>query len=159
MRAERGLTLLEVLAAVALLGLFYTLLAKAATQGFIAEGETRRRFEASLLADQTLAELETLLASGEPLDGVGGETEAGIYRIEVDVSPFPMPEGFAELELEADGVPSLFPAADDPTPAPLSQIEVTVSWSGSLGIRAVRRVTLALDPIAVAGVGVLEEEP
>lgn len=159
MRAERGLTLLEVLAAVALLGLFYTLLARAATQGFIAEGETRRRFEASLLADRKLAEIETLLISGQPLDEVELETEEDLYRIEVEIAPFPMPEAFADLELEADGVPSLFPEPDDPAEPPINQIDVTVSWFDGLGERAVRRTTLALDVVAIGETTLPEAAP
>ena len=66
-RAELALTLLEVMAAVALLVIVYTFLAKAATQGVRSEADSRRRMEASLLADATLAEIETRLALGETL--------------------------------------------------------------------------------------------
>ncbi len=60
-RAERGLTLLEVLAAVAVLGLLYTVLASAAVQGLRSEGESRRRLEASLLMDEQLVQIRIRL--------------------------------------------------------------------------------------------------
>ena len=92
-RAERALTLLEVMAAVALLGILYTFLAKAATQGVRSEADSRRRMEASLLADATLAEIETLLAVGETLQLERTEIEEEEFRVSVEVMPFELPPG------------------------------------------------------------------
>jgi prepilin-type N-terminal cleavage/methylation domain-containing protein len=61
---ERGFTLFEVMAAVLVLGMLYAVLANAAMQGLQSEGETRRRLQASLIADRALAEIETQLALG-----------------------------------------------------------------------------------------------
>jgi len=69
-----GFTLLEVLAAVAVLGLVYSVLATAAIQGLRAEGDAGRRFRASLLADQRITEVEAQVAAGQTPEI--GETEA-----------------------------------------------------------------------------------
>ena len=63
---QRGFTLLEVLAAVAILGILYVVLADVAMQGLLSEGRSRRRLEASLLADQALSDIEIEMASGGP---------------------------------------------------------------------------------------------
>ena len=67
-RAELGLTLLEVMAAVALLGILYAYLAKAASQGILTAGDSRWRLEASMLADDELVKLERQMLEGAPLE-------------------------------------------------------------------------------------------
>ncbi len=57
-RSTPAFTLLEVLAAVAILGIVYVVLADVAMQGLFAEGRAKRRLEASLKADLHLSELE-----------------------------------------------------------------------------------------------------
>src|SRR5262247_3649626 len=83
--AQAGLTLLEVLGAVALLAILYTVLAKNAIEGLRSEGESRRRLEASLLADERLAEIELKLASGaSPPTGHDEEEREG-FRVVTEV--------------------------------------------------------------------------
>ena len=57
-RAERqsGFTLLEVMAAVLVLGLLYTVLASAAMRGLRSEGTDRRRADAEMIADRELTD-------------------------------------------------------------------------------------------------------
>ena len=55
--ARGGFTLIEVLAAVALLGILYAVLARVAIEGLRAEGDSERRLEASLLADERVNDL------------------------------------------------------------------------------------------------------
>ena len=55
-RPTDGFTLLEVLAAVAILGIWFVVLASVGIQGLRAEGTNERRIRASLLADTILSE-------------------------------------------------------------------------------------------------------
>jgi len=61
-RRGRGFTLLEVLAAVAILAVWFILIAGTAMQGLRAEGISRRRLEAAMIADQAMAELRQQVA-------------------------------------------------------------------------------------------------
>jgi len=163
-RAERGLTLLEVLGAVALLGILYTVLARSAIEGLRSEGESRRRLEASLLADERLAAIELSLDSGSvPPPGSSSEEEEG-FTVRTEVSAFEPPPA-REPARSASGkprslaarraaagsekVPSLFEKTASPTTPPaLRTIEVTVRWEEGSEEREVRRTTYALDPAA-----------
>lgn len=163
-RAERGLTLLEVLGAVALLGILYTVLAGSAIEGLRSEGESRRRLEASLLADERLAAIELSLDSGSvPPTGSASEEEDG-FTVMTEVSAFEPPPA-REPARSASGkprslaarraaassaeAPSLFEKPASPTTPPaLRTIEVTVRWEEAGEEREVRRTTYALDAAA-----------
>ncbi|HET6304326.1 MAG TPA: type II secretion system protein [Myxococcota bacterium] len=149
--AHAAFTLLEVLVAVGVLGLLYTVLAGIAMQGLRAEGESGRELRASLLADGALAELET---SGDFRVAPPVEREEEDFVVTVEVAPF-------ELELPASRRRERGERAKEPTvslihggpgsPAsPLRRIEVTVSWSEGVFEREVRRTSFALDPEAAA---------
>ena len=147
-RAERALTLLEVLAAVALLGILYTFLARAATQGVRSEADSRRRMEASLLADATLAEIETQLAAGEALqlESTEIESENADFRVSVEVTPLERPAGLAgRLAKTAPGTPSAFGAGDADAPSLLQRVEVRVVWDDGIFERSAERLTFAFD--------------
>jgi len=145
-RAERALTLLEVMAAVALLGIVYTFLAKAATQGVRSEADSRRRMEASLLADATLAEIETRLALGETLQLERTEEENEEFRISVEVTPFELAAELAgKLTGTAPEVPIAFGAAGAKAPSLVQRVEVRVVWDDGIFERSAERVTFALD--------------
>jgi len=150
-RAERALTLLEVMAAVALLGIVYTFLAKAATQGVRSEADSRRRMEASLLADATLAEIETRLAAGEALQLERTETEEEEFRVSVEVTPFQLPAEFlgelaGELAKATEpGTPSVFGLGGANAPNLVQQVKVRVVWDDGIFERSAERVTFAFD--------------
>jgi prepilin-type N-terminal cleavage/methylation domain-containing protein len=146
-RAERALTLLEVMAAVALLGILYTVLARAATQGVRSEADSRRRMEASLMADATLAEIETRLANGETLQLEHTEIEKGEFRVSVEVTPFKLPAEFGgELAAGPEpGAPSAFDAGNADAPSLLQRVDVLVVWDDGIFERSAERVTFALD--------------
>ena len=149
-RAERALTLLEVMAAVALLGIVYTFLAKAATQGVRSEADSRRRMEASLLADATLAEIETRLALGETLQLERTEEENEEFRISVEVTPFELAAELAgKLTGTAPEVPIAFGAAGAKAPSLVQRVEVRVVWDDGIFERSAERVTFAFDTEAV----------
>jgi prepilin-type N-terminal cleavage/methylation domain-containing protein len=83
-----GFTLLEVLAAVAILGIAYITLGSSGIQGLQHEGEARRRLEASLLADSVLSEIEAGLEAGAAPPLGEEESEADGFTIAVEVEPF-----------------------------------------------------------------------
>lgn len=164
-RAERGLTLLEVLGAVALLGILYTVLAGNAIEGLRSEGESRRRLAASLLADELLAQIELGLQSGAapPLGSTSEERDAFTVVTEVRAFEPPPPRTDAapvsgkprslaarRAEAERKEAPSLFDAPASPTaPSPLRTIDVVVRWEEGIDAREVRRTTYALDAEAI----------
>ena len=164
-RAERGLTLLEVLGAVALLGILYTVLAGSAIDGLRSEGESRRRLAASLLADQQLAEIELALGSGvAPELGSQSEQEDG-FTVLTEVRAFEPPPAREDPESRSgeprslaarhaaagrEEAPSLFEKPASPaTPPALRSIEVVVSWEEGSDAREVHRTTYALDAAAI----------
>ncbi len=147
-RGAHGLTLIEVLAAVALLGLVYTALASKATQGVMSENDSLRRFHASLLADQALAAIETTAAMQEtPELGMREEeSEDGIYRVSVEVSPWdvplpPKPEGSPERNPKTVNILE----GSGPNAGAVLQVSVRVSWDDLFGERSVERMTFVLD--------------
>jgi prepilin-type N-terminal cleavage/methylation domain-containing protein len=162
---RRGFTLLEVLAAVAVLALVYTALAQAAMQGLSHEGDASRRLEASLLADLALAEIEGQLAAGTaPALGLV-EAEEGDFAVKIDVRPFDL-GAFAlqagdaaatlrgegtDLEGAQPGTPAFQLLTSQPgAPAPLLEIEVRIGWVEGGFEQEVTRTTFAADPATVA---------
>jgi hypothetical protein len=131
---------------VALLGILYTFLAKAATQGVRSEADSRRRMEASLLADATLAEIETRLAVGEALPFERTEIEEEEFRVSVDVTPFELPVELAGTLAEMEpGAPGLFGAGGEDAPSLVQRVEVRVVWDDGIFERSAERVTFAFD--------------
>jgi prepilin-type N-terminal cleavage/methylation domain-containing protein len=123
---ECGFTLLEVLAAVAILGILYTVLMGVAIQGRMAEGMSRRRLEASLIADRQMAELEMQIDAGAVPDLGETELDADPYTVRLRVEPFDLLIEGTENErglLE----PALSNLTSDGS-SPLREIEITVSW-------------------------------
>jgi len=164
-------TLLEVLAAVAILALVYTVLARVGIQGFRAEGGADRRLRASLIADDVLAEIEGQLAMGSapPLGEKEGAREE--YLIHVRVTPadveIPPRSEAATQRMQAaaaktpakgsasggkvgpPGLPQSFflPQAQG-EPPPGRRIEVRVAWTEGTTESAVVRETYGLDQTA-----------
>ena len=141
---KRGFTLLEVLAAVALLGLMYTILGQVAIQGLGAEGESARRIEASLLADRVLSDLEIELAQGSVPPLGERDYEDGEWHVRVRVAAFEPP--FASTASAEDGSRGgLPPGTGAGTTFPVRSIQVQVSWIEGAAERTVSRTTYALD--------------
>ena len=153
--ARRGFTLLEVLVAVALLGVVVSVLARSAIEGMSYEGDATRRTRASLIADRALWSVEAGLRLGPP-QAVHEESEEGEFQVMLDVQP---------LELGPGGLDALLGArektkgADGPagagTPVPtvalaLFRVFVQVSWVEGLRELSVTRSTFAYDASAAA---------
>lgn len=162
-RARRGFTLLEVMAAVAVLGLVTVVLARLQAQGAMAEGEARRRMEASLRADRVLADLEATWAAGAPIAPDRREAREDGFDVVVDVAPFEAERfGLADLlaepgadaprgapELPPVGPPALLTAEGRRAP-PVFVVTVTVSWLEGAEELATTRTTFAFDRQAAA---------
>ena len=162
---RRGFTLLEVLAAVAVLAIVYTVLAGSAMQGLANEGESYRRLEASLLADRELALIEGQLLVAAPDLGVT-EKEEGDFRVAVEARAFDL-AAFAAASQETSGVQGarrvaggetvgggvplqLLVQPPNGTPPPLVEIQVAVRWTEGNEEQMVTRTTFAADPRVVA---------
>ncbi len=109
-----GFTLLEVMAAVAVLGLVYVVVARGAMQGLQTEGDASRRLRASLLADRVLNDLELSLAGGSAPALGETETSEEEFTVVVEVSPFDLASLLEAANGEAAGPASL----DDSPRAP-----------------------------------------
>jgi len=69
MRASTaGLTLIEVMGAVAIIGIVFLFLSTSAFNGIASEGRAQRLLEASLVADEVLADAETQAVLGLPIE-------------------------------------------------------------------------------------------
>jgi prepilin-type N-terminal cleavage/methylation domain-containing protein len=151
-RSATGFTLLEVLAAVALLGFTVAMLARGAIQGMRYEGDASRRLAASLIADRALFELESTLAIGAlPELGHQEREENEEFRLSLDVAPLdPASLGIGPLftgQPSEAGSPPATVRSDVPT---LLLVTVQVAWTEGLVEQAVTRTTFAYDASAAA---------
>lgn len=155
---EAGFTLFEVMAAVLVLGVLYTVLAGSHMQGLRSEGESRRRLEASLLVDELMMELEAAIAAGESPPIGTSESEIDEYRVVTEVTPFD-PGAFLGVVGGEDGEgvapeqlgSTLLLPPEDPEESVLRIVNVAVRWMEAEGEHEVRRTTLTYDAAAVAG--------
>jgi prepilin-type N-terminal cleavage/methylation domain-containing protein len=146
-KSRAGFTLLEVMAAVAVLGFTVAVLARGAIQGMRYEGDASRRLAASLLADRALFELESALALGAlPQLGHQEREEGGEFLLSLDVAPLdPAALGIGALftrEPEAGGAAPSGPQAAVPE---LLLVTVQVVWTDGLVEQTVTRTTFAYD--------------
>jgi prepilin-type N-terminal cleavage/methylation domain-containing protein len=152
-RSERGFTLIEVMAAVAVVAIVFTTLARVASQGLQSEGTSKRRFEASLLADAALAEIEAQLAEGIAPEIGRSEIEEGLFDVVVDVSAFDLssviPAGAVTSEEAPGGGPAAPSLLGGPDETPVRAIAVAVSWTEGVNELRVTRATYGIDLAAL----------
>jgi len=150
--------LLEVLAAVALVGLLYTELARAAMQSLRAEGEAERRLQAMFVAEQILQEIEeqALLGTAPPIGHQ--ESERDEFRVVIDVNPLDVMAPLAASNtdtrnplLQYNGPSLLTPQRFSGDP-PLRRIDFSVAWQEGVIERSIRRTTFALDRTAAESI-------
>jgi prepilin-type N-terminal cleavage/methylation domain-containing protein len=151
-RSERAFTLLEVMAAVAVVAIVFTTLARVANQGLQSQGTSKRRFEASLIADRALADIESDLQIGIVPEFGEVESEEGFFDVLVEVTPFDM----ASLPSASPGEGGSTGAAALPAPtaanaeaSPIRTIEITVTWQEGFEEQRVIRTTFGLDREAI----------
>ena len=139
-RARAGFTLIEVLAAVALLGILYAVLARVAIEGLRAEGDSKRRLEASLLADERVNDL---VGAAVPLVGRSQTTE-GDFTFTLDVTPFAFPPEWGVADSDA-ATPLLLAADSKGGAQSLRTVQLTVAWLEGESERHVSRTLYLLD--------------
>jgi prepilin-type N-terminal cleavage/methylation domain-containing protein len=165
-RSRRAFTLLEVLAAVAVMGLVYSVLATAAIQGLRAEGDAGRRLRASLLADQRISEIETRVSLGQTPEIGETEDQDDEFAIRTEVKPLDLEIGESKAskrattrleravgarEKKAPGeVGSLLRPSGASKQPMLRRIELVVAWGDAENEQSVRRTTFGLDAVAAA---------
>jgi prepilin-type N-terminal cleavage/methylation domain-containing protein len=147
--AKNGFTLVEVMAAVLVLGLLYTVLASSAMRGLRSEGIDRRRADAEMIADRELTEIETALANGAPLEDGLLEREQEPYKVSSDVEPFDV-LSLLPARLHAEIVRDTDPKAasllhDEHGQSRMRRISVVVQWDEAGEPDHVERTTFAFD--------------
>lgn len=160
MRPSSGaFTLLEVMAAVAVVAIVFTTLARVATQGLQSEGTSHRRLEASLLADSVLADIEDELAAGIAPEIGSSEEEEGNFTVLVDVTTFDLLSMIPTSDTDEDGSARAEPSFSlgdtgitGTSESPLRQIEINVVWNEGLHEQSVSRTTYGIDQVAIQGV-------
>jgi prepilin-type N-terminal cleavage/methylation domain-containing protein len=146
---RRGFTLVEVMAAVLVLGLLYTVLAGAAMRGLRSEGMDRRRANAEMIADREIMTIETELATGLPLEDGLLEREEEPYKVSSNVEPFDV-LSLLPAPLHAEIVRGTDPKApsvlhDERGQSRIRRISVVVEWDEAGEPDAVERTTFAYD--------------
>jgi prepilin-type N-terminal cleavage/methylation domain-containing protein len=147
--AERGFTLLEVMAAVLVLGLLYTVLARAAMLGLRSEGVDRRRADAEMIADREIAEIENDLEGGGELEDGAQEREEAPYKVSSNVEPFdvlarlPGPLTKEIAQRTDPKAPSLL--HDERGKSRIRLLSVVVEWDEAGRTASVERNTFAYD--------------
>jgi len=156
---KTGFTLLEVMAAVALLGILYTVLARVAIEGLRAEGESKRRLEASLLADARIADSFTALTGNVVMPELGrSETTEGDFTVALDVTLFQPPVEWG-LDQAVGNTPLLFATAPGvPGAQALRTVQLTVSWLEGAEERHVSRTIFLVDFARVAALAASSEQ-
>jgi len=158
MRARAGFTLLEVLAAVLVVGMVFPILARMNIQGLRAEGNSARRLEASLMADQAVAEIEAQLAGGTAPQVGQDEREQDGFQIQVEVTPLEftleaLPEELAATPRPGDEAPgnSLLATPDSGRVTPLRHVHIAVAWQDGVFEESVVRDTFVFDAASISG--------
>ena len=147
---QKGFTLLEVLGAVAILGLWYVVLASLAMSGLRAEGESSRRLQASLLADEIISGFEAQMMTGSAPPLADDESERGDFQVRIEVSPFELPPTLAPTEAAAGpnrrrGATQSLLTSGPQSPSILRTIRVAVAWQEGFEERSVTRTTYGFD--------------
>lgn len=154
--SSAGFTLLEVMAALAVLGLVYVVVAQSAMQGLQTEGDAGRRLRASLLADRVLNDLELGLAGGSAPALGELETTEEEFTVLVAVSPFDLGSLLQDATGQEGGLASptaeldLLQPPDRGAAPTLMSIAVRVAWIEGISEQEVTRTSFAFDLEAAA---------
>ncbi len=154
-----GLTLFEVLAAVAVIGIVFTTLARSNIELLAREGLADRRLEASLVADAVLAEVEATAEIGgtAPEPGIEEREQDG-YAVEIETTGFELalpepgpddrlPELFrSEARASIPDGQTLFPETlRGGALPPVRRVTVRVRWEETAGTEEILRETVLFD--------------
>lgn len=159
---QKGLTLLEVLAAFMIFSLVFTVLVGSSQNAVRTQGTSFRRLEADEIADSTMADLEVQLARRELPLIEEEEIDLDPYTVRITEAPFGSNDEVANSGVQVgpsaeslaggSDVMAIL-AAEMPEIAPFfHQYEVEVEWQEGNRPMSVRRVTLGFDWPAASGV-------
>jgi len=153
-RIDAAFTLLEVMAAVAVVAIVFTQLARVANEGLRSEGISRRRLEASLIADRYLAEIESSLAAGLAPEIGESEAEEGLFLIVTSVESFDLLGAIpaAEPEATVPAAPELPAGLLTAEASPIRSIRIDVRWEEGVDELQVSRQTYGIDPAALQAI-------
>jgi len=147
-KSRQGFTLLEVLAAVAILAIWFLVIASTAIQGVRAEGVSRRRLEAGFIADRELSKIQTSLIEGTVPPVNLDEFEEGDFLVTVAVTPF-LTENAPRALTPSDSLPpGLEPllARDLPERGQdLYRLDIDVDWMEAGTEKSVQRTSFLFD--------------
>jgi hypothetical protein len=153
-RSSGAFTLVEVMAAVLVLGLLYTVLASAAMRGLRSEGIDRRRADADMIADRELTGIESDLASGIPFEDGLVEREEDPYRISSNIEPFSvldlLPPPLGKEIAQGMDPKAISVLHDERGQSRIRRISVIVEWDEAGEPASVERITFAYDSAAIA---------
>jgi len=153
-RRRQGLTLLEVLAAFAIFAMVFTILVGASRSAVQSQGLALRKLEANLLADETLAEIESQVQQRTLpiIDDIATseEPDENGFVVEVTGGELGLAEGPPGLSTALDedasgGFGSLLATGIPEFAAFLMRYDIEVRWQDGGRERRVRRTTFAID--------------
>jgi hypothetical protein len=157
--------MLEVLAAVAILAIWYVVIAAMATDGLRKQGISNRLIEASEIASRVITEIETTTLEGiAPAIG-DEETEEGDFLVRVLIVPFgfgvpgpnaPSP-GPSSGSQSSPGLQQLLKTEMPGMATHLVSINVRVSWEEGMALRNVNRTSFAFNLAEATKVYLSEE--
>lgn len=147
-RAKHGFTLLEVLAAVAILGLWYVVITHSSVLALYTEGENLRRLEAGAIADIRLAEIESVVQAVGISEIEDTDSEEGDYRVRVEVLPFSMggaATAASAVDVQQPDLRAMLTSEMLGAVMHLRTLRVAVGWLEPDGPRIVSRTSFAFD--------------
>jgi Tfp pilus assembly protein PilV len=144
-RGERGLTLLEVLAAAMIFALVMTVLISTSSTAVHNVGVSARRLEANLVADELLADLEIQMKQGIAPVIEENETTRDQYAIRVFRTEIVQDQTSADSGGTQFSVASMLGAELPEVAKHLKQYDIEVSWFEQNGPQRVTRTTFAFD--------------
>jgi hypothetical protein len=148
--SELGLTLLEVLAAAMIFAMVMTVLIGTSSTAVRNVGVSARRLEASLLADDIIADLEIQMKQGVAPEVDENESVTGPYSVRIFRTELSQDPEATDFEGTGLGIATML-SADLPEVAKhLKQYDIEVSWFEQNGPQRVTRTTFAFDWQAAA---------
>ena len=144
-KSRQGFTLLEVLAAVAILAIWFLVIVGTSIQGVRAEGVSRRRLEAGLIADRELSQIQTSLIEGTVPPVNRDEFEEGDFLVTVAITPFLTENAPQQSDALAPGLEPLLARNLPERGQDLYRLDIEVGWMEAGTENKVERTSFLFD--------------